>query len=497
MDAPIQLPRLRVRQLLAAATSQERKGLLALIPEINRAAAPTTPPLTPPKPILACFPAAAAYSLLGYATEELLRLPEEDITERALLETVRRFQPAVKLGQLQKAKAVAADFLAALRTTRKKMEAVLSTEGASEFFYDQVLAAGSVEGHPDAVAGPASPTAITYTHLFEVKCCSYLEPTKWQDFLLQLYAYGALSPTATDLFLVLPLHTAVLHWTTEAWGPSNRRAYLAALQAASTRIQSAQLLDATFGASLRARYRIGHHVAKAKTLEQTLAGLPDYACPYQIFLGAPHNTRMALKDADLAAAAQMVERTGVKLYVHSQYIINLCAKTADDWNASLLIKNVQAAASIGCRGVVVHVGKSVKTPLPEALEQMRATLLEAIQHATPSCPVLLETPAGQGTETLTAESDFIDFVNSFDDARLRICLDTCHVFACGHQPTAYIRSLTTRPGLLQLVHYNDSATPCGSCVDRHAFMGTGHIGMEGMRAIAELCDAAAVPMVIE
>jgi deoxyribonuclease-4 len=80
---------------------------------------------------------------------------------------------------------------------------------------------------------------------------------------------------------------------------------------------------------------------------------------------------------------------------------------------------------------------------------------------------------------------------------LRVCLDTCHVFACGHKPLEYIESLLKTPGLVKLIHYNDSATPCGSCVDRHAYMGTGHIRMDGMKAIAELCGKHDLPMVIE
>jgi deoxyribonuclease-4 len=51
--------------------------------------------------------------------------------------------------------------------------------------------------------------------------------------------------------------------------------------------------------------------------------------------------------------------------------------------------------------------------------------------------------------------------------------------------------------LLKLVHYNDSLEACGSCLDRHAFMGSGHIGLEGMIAIAELCSSAGVPMLTE
>jgi deoxyribonuclease-4 len=129
---------------------------------------------------------------------------------------------------------------------------------------------------------------------------------------------------------------------------------------------------------------------------------------------------------------------------------------------------------------------------------MRTAIAELLPAATAECPLLLETPAGQGTELLTVAADFLDFVGSFADNRLRACVDTCHVFACGHNPLEYITALTERdPTLLKLVHYNDSAAPCGSCVDRHAHVGQGHIGLGPMQAIAELCTARGLPMVVE
>ena len=109
----------------------------------------------------------------------------------------------------------------------------------------------------------------------------------------------------------------------------------------------------------------------------------------------------------------------------------------------------------------------------------------------------LETPAGQGTETLKGEDEFIDFVESFGgDPRLKVCLDTCHVFACGHEPLRFIDKLL-RKGFLHLVHFNDSKEPCGSCKDRHAFVGSGHIGTEKMSQIAQKCSESLIPMVIE
>jgi deoxyribonuclease-4 len=217
---------------------------------------------------------------------------------------------------------------------------------------------------------------------------------------------------------------------------------------------------------------------------------------------------MALSPDDLAAAATAVTTTAARVFVHSQYLINLCnppGSAADAYGADLLIKNLQAAVAMKARGVVVHVGKSTTLPLPEALANMRANIARVLPHATEACPLLLETPAGQGTEVLRTYEEFTAFVASFGpDPRFRICVDTCHVFVCdghGGDPTApltYIKRLTAEhPGLLALIHFNDSAAPCGSCADRHAYIGQGHLGIEGMTALAEAGTAAATPMVIE
>jgi endonuclease IV len=92
----------------------------------------------------------------------------------------------------------------------------------------------------------------------------------------------------------------------------------------------------------------------------------------------------------------------------------------------------------------------------------------------------------------------VNFVAELKDPRIGICVDTCHVFACGHDPLQYIEYIyKTHPSLLKLVHYNDSAAPCGSCKDRHALFGTGHIGLEKMTRIAQFCREHTYPMVIE
>jgi deoxyribonuclease-4 len=313
-------------------------------------------------------------------------------------------------------------------------------------------------------------------------------------FLFQLFAYGSLASGAKDLLLVLPLQRSVIHFDIKDW--KKRTEFRDYMINKANSVMAFQSGGAIVAMLLREQHHIGNHVNKLKSLVDTVRMLPD-SKPYQIFLGGPQSSRLNIEDAELAASASEVTRSNANIYVHSQYIINLSNRKEDSWAEELLIKNLQYAVAIGCKGVVVHVGKSIGMNVNDAIKNMRDTLSNALKHATVSCPLLLETPAGQGTELLTDSDEFINFVDSFQDERLRVCIDTCHVFASGHKPLEYISKIQERKDLLKLVHYNDSATPCGSCVDRHAYMGMGHIGIEGMKAIAELCTSGKVPMLIE
>ena len=51
--------------------------------------------------------------------------------------------------------------------------------------------------------------------------------------------------------------------------------------------------------------------------------------------------------------------------------------------------------------------------------------------------------------------------------------------------------------LLKLIHFNDSLGECGSCVDRHADIGLGKVGIAVLGKIADVAYRAGVPCVIE
>jgi deoxyribonuclease-4 len=491
--------RIRVRALLSAMNSVERANLKKLLP---KTAMPTADTARYPNALLGVLPKGESYALLGWITEDMLRLAPADITIENLVLVTKKWHAAADTSKVIKSKTTE-PFLTLLRETRR----LFRFAAKGDIRYDEVVHSENVEGHPDG---------RTATQIFEVKMTGQLKQN-WNDFLFQVFAYGALAPETTDVYLVLPMQQTVWHHSLASW--TKRADYRAFLEAAATK-RDASAGDALVAALLCEMHLVGSHISKQKSLVTTVLGLPDPRKPYQIFLSGPQTSRMSIADAELAATAAAIADRKIRVFVHSQYIINLCVANAGDdwtppslgetgtnssaasssgnWNCALLIKNLQYGKAMGARGVVVHVGKSTTQPLETAMATMRTNILAAIEHASPECPLLLETPAGQGTEVLCETAPFLDFVKSIADPRLRICVDTCHVFACGHDPANYVRAAhEADPGLLKLIHFNDSATPCGARVDRHAFCGQGHIGITKMTEVAELATSASIPLVIE
>ena len=482
----MELNRYRVRHLISSLDSTGRTSLKKLLPK--KLVMPAAETGKYPAAILSMLPKGESYSILGCVAEELLRLPVSEIVVETLHEAIHKFYP--DYSDAEKAKIVKSKttepFLDHVRATRTKLDAVV--KGDLEF--DTVVSYEAVEGHPDAQ---------TPTQLFEIKLTGLLKKN-WLDFLFQIFAYAALHTEATDVYLVLPLQDTVWHHDVTKW--SNRTAYRDFLNNMSKGQQDATVEASPLpGLFLQESHCIGCHVGKKKTVFATLLGLKDVTHkPYQMFLTGPQNTKIEMKDEDLASAAEEQQNSSIRMWVHSPYVINLCHEpgTLEDYGVECLKKHLQVSAAMGLKGVVVHVGKSVKMDLEVALKNMRTNLEKAIEAATPECPILLETPAGQGTETLTAYNDFLAFVQSFNSTKLRVCVDTCHVFASGQNPFDYIKKMMEAdPSLLRLVHFNDSATPCGSCADRHAFIGTGKIGFAAMKEIADFCKSKGVPMLVE
>ena len=475
---------IRVRQLLSALNGVETADLKKLLPP--KLTVPEEPAGTKyPAALLAQLADAAPteqYSLAGYITEDLMGLAPADITDESLCSIARERCPAlteIHLAKITKSKTTE-PYLAHIRETRKK----LRFAARGDFRAEEEVGTGRVRGHPDL---------RTPTQVFEIKMTGRLKEN-WQDFLFQVFAYAALASEVTDLYLVLPLQEIIWHYDVTTW--AKRAAYATYLETAAGRKEGAK------GPALNLikSHAIGSHMPKLKTLAATIDSLP-LDCPSQIFLSGPQSSHLNVAAEDIEAARTLIQESGRQVFIHSPYLINLCTiadATNEAYHTQLLIKNLKIGVAMGARGIVVHVGKSTTQTVEAALATMKINLVACLEHATVECPILLETPAGQGTEVLTRCEAFAAFVAEINDARLRICIDTCHVFSAGEHPVVYMdRIISEHPELLRLIHFNDSAKACGACLDRHAFIGEGHIGFPTMMEIANKAKTFEIPMVIE
>jgi hypothetical protein len=225
---------IRVRTLLSSLEGSQKTALKKLLPAGVVAGIPAVETARYPAALLGIFPKDESYSLLGCVTEELLRLPVAEIGLAAIHAAVRKWYPAVTPELLLKvSKSKTTDpFLENVRATRLALDSVV--RGSLRF--DTEVDGGAdcaVQGHPDAQ---------TETQLFEVKMTGLLSKN-WVDFLFQVFAYGALHPAATDVYLVLPLQRTVWSFSLAGW--TKRAEYRAFLRrsrrAAPTRRPTSRL----------------------------------------------------------------------------------------------------------------------------------------------------------------------------------------------------------------------------------------------------------------
>jgi deoxyribonuclease-4 len=202
---------------------------------------------------------------------------------------------------------------------------------------------------------------------------------------------------------------------------------------------------------------------------------------------------------------------GLPVYVHAPYLINFGSHTPAtvDLSVASLRHSLRRGREIGARGVVVHTGSATggrtrEAALLQVRERVRPLLAELTHEDDPW--LLLEPTAGQGFSLCSLAEDLGPYMDALErHPKLGVCLDTCHVFAAGHDlaaPSGVADTLArieaaAGPGRVRLVHANDSKAGCGSHLDRHENIGRGRIGSPAFAELLAHPSLAGVPFVIE
>jgi len=227
----------------------------------------------------------------------------------------------------------------------------------------------------------------------------------------------------------------------------------------------------------------------------------------QVFVSNPRAWALSAGEARQdEALREHVAATGLPVYVHAPYLINVGSPdpAVRERSAASLAHSLRRGAEIGAAGVVVHTGSAVREDRATAMRHVRACLLPLLESIPDGGPdLLLEPTAGQGMLCATV-GDLLPYLDNLDwHPRARVCLDTCHAFAAGHDlaardgPGRMLAELEAGSGRLTLIHANDSKDRCGSRRDRHENIGAGQIGATAFGALLRHPATRGVPFIVE
>jgi deoxyribonuclease-4 len=243
---------------------------------------------------------------------------------------------------------------------------------------------------------------------------------------------------------------------------------------------------------------IGAHVSPAGGPAKAVERGEERGCQaIQIFNQSPRMWKPTVyKDEAVAEfrAALAASETVDALVIHAIYLVNLASEDPEIREKSLasLIGSLRAGDALGAVGVVVHPGSALKNggAADAAIARAAAAFREALEESE-NCALHLEDVAGTGG---TIGRSFEELASLIEGAggseRLGVCLDSCHLFASGYDVSSagglsgVLDDFDRIVGLDRLgsLHVNDSMTPLGSNRDRHANLGDGEIGADGIAA---------------
>jgi len=239
--------------------------------------------------------------------------------------------------------------------------------------------------------------------------------------------------------------------------------------------------------------RIGAHLHDGDPLAQAQAIGADAV---QFFLGDPQGWKAPTFPGEPAEVRAAFTAAGIDAYVHSPYVINVASPNNRIRIPSrkLLEQQLQAAASIGAKGLIVHGGHVTAGADPdEGYDSWR----KAIERIERPLPMLIENTAG-GDGAMARGLDGIarlwDAITSAADSggEVGFCLDTCHAFASGEDLATIVERIKAITGRIDLVHCNNSRDEFGSGRDRHAGMESGTIDPGQLVEVVRSAGATAI-----
>jgi endonuclease IV len=383
-------------------------------------------------------------------------------------------------------------------------------------------AKNNIEGHPDLMSVNA---------VYDIKTTGRFAAMRTLT-IFQLLSYYCLAQinglNITHVGLVLPLQLKVITHDLTGW--NWKPFYKELIKTVDVKLaREEQWKCSDFKFVMLFNQFVGHHCQINSLLDVISKGKPT-----QFFINGNVTSKVVYTQKFLKDVKGAITNSVTPVFIHSPYVLNLCypgagEREGDDkikeelkddnwggWTFYCLKQLLEFGNKTGIRGVVVHCGKTCKKPYDISVSNMLKSViacskwassdstnsdkLDAFDDKINRCKLLIETSAGQGGEVLYDPKELGEFYNSLPQdvkKNVGICVDTCHVFAAGYDPYAFIETLEKMNVPIDLIHYNDSKGTLGCKKDRHAGIGQGYIGMESMSKVLYYAINHNIPMLTE
>lgn len=257
--------------------------------------------------------------------------------------------------------------------------------------------------------------------------------------------------------------------------------------------------------------KIGAHISSSGGyLAMARTAVSIGANVFQFFTRNPRGgDAKALDLDDVAAFNVFAAQEGIgPILAHAPYTLNAAAARPEirEFAENTMRDDLERLEHTPGAMYNFHPGSHVGQGAEAGIELISA-MLGRIWRKPYGTTVLLETMAGKGSEI---GRDFAEIRAVIDrtlalapDAKLGVCLDTCHVWDGGYDivnrldETLEEFDRTVGLGRLKAIHLNDSMNPLGAHKDRHQKIGQGHIGLEAFRRIVNHPALKDLPFYLE
>lgn len=194
------------------------------------------------------------------------------------------------------------------------------------------------------------------------------------------------------------------------------------------------------------------------------------------------------------------------VYFHAMYLVNFAdADRIGKFSVQTLITELKLANRLGVKGSIIHLGsfKSHDKPTKDQYNILLQNIQEVLDKTPDDTYFIIENAGNRKICCSLEELGFI--VKELNSQRVRVCLDTCHMYAAGFSISTtssfqqFFTSFDKSVGMekLEVFQVNDSKGALGSFLDRHENIGEGQMTLEPFRLLLNNPLTKHLPMIIE